>query len=78
MFMNFELIMARMERSNRRLFILCVILIICLMGSNGAWIYYESQFEETVVTQEATSEDGGNAVVNNGGDLNYGTCETND
>lgn len=73
-----EEILARMERSNRRLWILCIILIFALLGSNIGWVYYESQFEKFEIQQEASSEGGGNAFVNNGGDFNYGTCETND
>ena len=68
-----ESIVTRMERTNKRLFILCIILVICLVGSNAAWLCYESQFEDEVYTQEADVETSGNAIINNGGDLNYGT-----
>ena len=57
--------LARMERSNKRMFILCIILIILFTTTNGAWIWYESQFED-VVTTEVTqdvmqdADDGGN------------------
>jgi len=47
-----EGIVARMERTIRRLWILCIILIILLAGTNAAWIYYENSFEDVVVTQE--------------------------
>ena len=71
-----EGIVTRLERTNERLWILCIILIVLLVGSNCAWIYYESQFEDTVTVQQDVSTDGGgDAVVNNGGDLNYGTGE---
>lgn len=33
-----EGIVARMERANRRLWILCIVLIILLAGTNAAWI----------------------------------------
>ena len=73
---DFESIMARMERTVERLWILCILLIVLLVGTNLAWIYYENQFEDTVtIEQEATSEDGGNAIVNNTGSVNYGTSE---
>lgn len=45
-----------MERVNKRLWILCIILIVSLLGTNGAWIYYENQFEDVVVTQEAQAD----------------------
>ena len=58
--------MARAERTIKRLWILCILLIILLVGTNAAWIYYENSFEDVVtVTQEA-----------NGGDFINGTCET--
>lgn len=47
--------MARMERSNKRLWIVIVLLVVLLVGSNIAWTIYESQFEtvETVIEAEA-------------------------
>ena len=69
-----EGIIARMERANRRLWILCIILIILLAVTNGAWIYYESQFEDVVttkeVTQEVSSDNGGDAIINDGVHIN--------
>ena len=32
-----------MERMNRRLWILCIVLVLLLAGTNGAWVYYESE-----------------------------------
>ena len=63
-----EAIMARMERTIRRLWILCIILIVLLAVTNGAWIYYESQFvEEVTITQD--NKDGYNNYVGNDGDI---------
>lgn len=56
-----EGMMARMERTIRRLWILCVILILLLAGTNAAWIYYETSFEDVVVTQE--NDDGYNNYI---------------
>lgn len=71
--------MARQERTIKRLWILCIFLIILLFGTNAAWVYYESQFEDVVtVNQESSTEGGGNAIVNNGGGLIYGEGKTND
>lgn len=71
-----EGIMARMERTIKRLWVLCIVLIILLAGSNAAWLWYESQFEDeqTTVTQELNS-DGGDAIINDGVRIN-GTSET--
>lgn len=69
--------MARMERINKRLWIALIVVILLLAVSNAAWIYYESTFiDEVTVTQESDAKDGGTAIVNNGGDLNYGEDTT--
>ena len=69
----FESITTKLERTIEKLWILCIILIILLVGSNGAWLYYESTMEDTIMTQEAEVEtSGGDAYVNNGGDMIYG------
>lgn len=66
--------MARAERTIRRLWILCILLIFLFVGSNIAWLYYESQFtEEVTVTQEADTDGGGDAIVNNSGEVINGT-----
>lgn len=68
-----EGVVARMERTNRRLWILCIILIVLLAATNGAWIWYESQFEDVVsteISQDVNSDDGGNAVINDGVHIN--------
>lgn len=72
-----EGMMARMERTIRRLWILCIILIILLAGTNAAWIWYENQFmdESLTVTQDLDSGNGGDAVINDGVHIN-GESET--
>ena len=63
--------MARIERTIKRLWVLLLVLIALLAGSNAAWIYYESQFSvETTSTEIEQDTDGGgnNYVV--GGDFN--------
>lgn len=68
--------MSRMERANKRLWIVILVLIVALVGSNGAWIWYESQFEEEVTTKieaEQETSEGSNYVV--GGDY-YGEAES--
>lgn len=64
--------MARMERTVKRLWITIILLIALLVATNGAWLYYDSQYEDSVTTTktyEATADDGGNAVVNGNGDI---------
>ena len=50
---------ARLERANKRLFIICVILIIALFVTNGLWVFYESQFD--TISIEAEQEADGNS-----------------
>lgn len=71
--------MARMERSNRRLWVIILVLIAALIITNGAWIYYENQFtdEVSIETKQDVETGDGDAFVNGIGDINYGTSETN-
>jgi hypothetical protein len=69
-----ESMMARQERTIRRLWILCLVIFLAFVGSNAAWIYYESQFAEEVVTQDVDTGNGA-AYVAGIGDI-YGTSET--
>lgn len=73
-YLIFESTLARMERINKRLFILCVIVFLAFMGSNIAWLCYESQYEDTVITAE---QDGNGINIVGGGDVDYG-AEGND
>lgn len=63
--------MARMERTVKRLWITIILLIALLVGSNGAWLWYESQFEDVTTTEsyEAITDDGGNAIASGNGDI---------
>lgn len=37
-------------------FIICLVLIVLLVGSNIGWLVYESQFEDVVTTETITQE----------------------
>lgn len=63
--------MARAERQIKRLWITVLVLIAMLMATNGAWIWYESQFSDIETTIEA-EQDGSGVNVVSGGDLDYG------
>lgn len=67
-----EGIMARMERTNKRFWILCIIMFLALVVSNAGWIWYESQWEDvvTTVTQDLDSGFGGDAIINDGVHIN--------
>ena len=68
--------MVRMERANKRLWIVILVLIICLMGSNIGWLVYESQFTDEIVSTEIDAEQDGEYNFVSGGDINYGTEST--
>ena len=65
---DIDLLSAMAERTIKRLWIVILVLIIALIGTNDAWLYYESQFEDVVWTQEVVqdAENGTNNFV--GGD----------
>lgn len=65
--------MNRMERTNKRLWIVIIILIVALLGTNAGWLVYESQFADEVVTTQVEATQDGNYNFVSGGDLNYGT-----
>ena len=68
---------ARLERINKRFWILILVLVILLVATNGVWIWYESQWEvvHTTVTQE--NGEGINNYIGNDGDIIYGTADGN-
>lgn len=65
-----ESAMARNERTIKRLWILLIMMAVLLVGTNGAWLWFESQFEDISVTQE--NEDGYNNFIGNDGDIYNG------
>jgi len=70
-FAVFEAASVRLERTIKRLWILAIILIVLLFGSNAFWIYYESQFE-TIKTEIEAEQDGDGVNIIGGGDVDYG------
>lgn len=66
--------MARMEIIIKRLWILVIIIFAALIITNGAWLYYESQWEvveettEQTVTQNVRSSGDSDAVLSGIGD----------
>lgn len=75
-YLTHESAMARMERANKRSFIIILILILALIATNTGWIIYESQFETVETTIEA-EQNGAEVNIVGGGDVSYG-AESND
>ena len=65
--------MARSERTVKRLWATIILLILLFVGSNAAWLYYESQFEDVVVTQE--NDDGYNSFIGHDEDIENGEAD---
>lgn len=62
---------ARLQQMNKRMFILCLILIVITFATNGAWLFYESQFKTVVIKAEQQSDgDSSNYII--GGDFDAG------
>lgn len=64
----------RLERTIVRLWVLLIIMLVLLVGTNALWICYESSFEDITTTIEAEQEtdgSGSNYIVNG----NYGETE---
>ena len=71
-----ESAMARSERHNKRLWIVILVLIGALIGTNLAWIIYNSQFEVVETWEQEVVQDAENGENNFIGGDYYG--ETND
>lgn len=67
-----ESAMARAERGAKRLWIVIILLIVLLVGTNGAWLWYESQFEVAETTTIEAEQDGSGVNIVGGGNVDYG------
>ena len=73
-----ESAVARLERVIKRMWVLVLSLIILLVASNGAWIWWGSQYQtiETTTTQE--NADGHNNYIGNASDIVNGNADNQD
>ena len=71
-YVAYESSMVRLERTNRRVWILCIILIIALLATNIGWIIYESQWQYVDSTQIEAEQDGSGVNIVGNGDIHYG------
>lgn len=83
-FVAHESALHRLEKANRRVWILCIILVAALILTNLAWLIYEKQFEtveettETVQTYDVMQDgiDGNlNNIIGGEGNTINGTTE---
>lgn len=73
-YIAYESAKARDERNFRRLWVVILVLIGLLFGTNAAWLWYESQSQSIEISQEY--ESGYNNFIGNDGDIFNG--ETDD
>lgn len=72
----FESTTARLERTIKRLWVLCIVVFLAFVISNCAWIYYESQWETVETTEVTQTNDRGfNNFIGNDGDIFNGNAE---
>lgn len=65
--------MTRMETANKRWFISFMVVLLMLFASNVAWVIYESQYQDVVITQDEVQSS--NNFVGNGGDIYNGQAD---
>lgn len=65
--------MNRAERTNKRQWVLIIILIVALIGTNVGWLIYESQFTDEVVSTQVEATQEGDYNFVSGGDMTYGS-----
>lgn len=66
-----ELISEKLSQTVKRLIIIIIILVIALLGTNIAWILYESQYETE--SYQVMSDDGNANYIGNDGDIFNGS-----
>lgn len=67
-----ESAMGRNERIFKRLLAVIILLVVLLVGTNVAWLVYESQFVVEEVDVWQTNDGGQNSFIGNDGDIVYG------
>lgn len=55
----------RQSKTIRRLWVMCMLLIVLLVGTNALWLYYESQFMyvEESVEQDIDTGEGDSTII---------------
>ena len=76
----YDSVLATLDKSNKRSFLVNVILIIALILSNTAWVVYECQYEDyvcetTIEAEQDATIGGANYII--GGDYGKAKSESN-
>ena len=67
-----------LEKNNRRMFIIILVLIAAVISITGAFVYYVNTTGYEEITETADTNDGGNACVGdncNNGEIDYGNSK---
>lgn len=71
-----DILVGLAERTIKKLWVIIILLIVLLVGTNAGWIYYESQFEVAESTTNEIEQEvdtgEGSAIVSGVGDIYYG------
>lgn len=76
---NIDIISALAKHTITKMWVVIILLILLLFGTNAAWIYYEQQFSDESWIYEATADNGSNAIANGDGEVYFygGESESN-
>lgn len=69
---------AQANVDKRRMFIIIIVLILALVGSNLAWVIYENQFEDETTTVEMENDSGYVSYIGNDGRIYNGEIESDE
>ena len=71
-----DILAALAKTTINKLWVVIILLIVLLFGTNAAWIYYESQWEVVETTEVTQTNDSGyNNYIGNDGDIFNGNAE---
>lgn len=68
-----DIVTALAHRTIFRLWVLVILLVVLLVGSNVAWIVYESQYMDVQVTQQ--NDNSPNNYIGGDGDITNGNAD---
>lgn len=67
------------DKANKRAYVIIIMLIVALLGSNAGWLYYESQWEVVETSQTVNQKaDGASTNTYVGGDMYGSDTDSND
>lgn len=74
----YESALARMERINKRLFILLLLVFMAFISTNVGWIIYESKYEDSLTVSQDVDTGQAPAYVNGTGSITVNGKDTSD